>query len=93
MDKNYILMYKDVDVDVISLRDEFFNGDPSKPDFKAKITYGDYKNYKGGIIEEYITFCRVYDEQMSIHKKDLEPQKWIAATVDICIKRNILAKY
>ena len=75
---------------VISLRDEFFNGDPRKPDFKAKIIYGDYK---GGIIEEYITFCRIFDKQRSIHKDNLEPQKWIAATVDICIKQNVLADY
>ena len=81
---------KNIKNDIISLRDVFFNGDPSKPDFKARIIYG---NYKGGIIEEYMNFCRVYDEQREIHKNDLEPQKWIAKTVDICIEKGFLKKY
>ena len=76
--------------DVISLRDVFFNGDPSKPDFKAKVIHG---SYKGGIIEEYINFCRVYDMQRDIHKNDMEPQKGIAKTVDICIEKGYLRKY
>ena len=76
--------------DIISLRDVFFNGDPGKPDFKARIIHGDYK---GGIIEEYINFCRVYDAQRDIHKNDMEPQKGIAATVDICIEKGYLRKY
>ena len=76
--------------DVIFLRDVFFSGNPSKPEFKARIIHGDYK---GGIIEEYMNFCRVYDAQRDIHKNDLEPQKWIGKTVDICIEKNYLQKY
>ena len=76
--------------DAISLRDVFFNGDPNKPDFKAKVIHG---SYKGGIIEEYINFCRVYDVQRDIHKNDMEPQKGIAETVDICIEKGYLRKY
>ncbi|MBQ6419158.1 MAG: hypothetical protein IJJ91_10870 [Synergistaceae bacterium] len=76
--------------DAISLRDVFFNGDPNKPDFKARVIHG---NYKGGIIKEYINFCRVYDMQRDIHKNDMEPQKGIAATVDICIEKGYLRKY
>ena len=76
--------------DAISLRDVFFNGDPNKPDFKARVIHG---NYKGGIIEEYINFCRIYDAQRDIHKNDMEPQKGIAATVDICIEKGYLRKY
>ena len=76
--------------DVISLREVFFNGAPNKPDFKAKVIHGDYK---GGIIEEYMNFCRVYDKQRDIHKNDLEPQKGIAETVDICIEKGYLRKY
>ena len=79
-----------IESDVISLRDVFFGGNPSKPDFKARIIHGDYK---GGIIEEYMNFCRVYDAQRDIHKSDLEPQKWIGKTVDICIEKNYLRKY
>ena len=79
-----------IESDVISFRDVFFSGNPSKPDFKARIIHGDYK---GGIIEEYMNFCRVYDAQRDIHKNDLEPQKWIGKTVDICIEKNYLRKY
>ena len=79
-----------IENDIISLRDVFFGGNPSKPDFKAKIIHG---NYKGGIIEEYINFCRIYDAQREMHKSDLEPQKWIAKTVDICIEKGFLKKY
>ena len=45
------------------------------------------------IIEEYINFCRVYDAQRDIHKNDMEPQKGIAETVDICIEKGYLRKY
>ena len=65
----------------------FFNGDPGKSDFKAKVIHGDYK---GGII---INFCRVYDAQRDFHKNDMEPQKGIAETVDICIEKGYLRKY
>ena len=58
-----------------------------KSDFKAKVIYG---SYKGGIIEKYMNFCRVYDMQRNIHKNDMEPQKGIAETVDICIEKKIL---
>ena len=62
----------------------------TKPDFKAKVIHGDYK---GGIIEKYISFCRVYDTQRDIHKNDMKPQKGIAETVDICIEKGYLRKY
>ena len=79
-----------IENDVISLRDVFFNGDPSKPDFKARIIHGDYS---GGIISEYMNFCRVYDEQREIHKNDMDPKKGIAKTVEICIEKGFLRKY
>ncbi|MBR0168667.1 MAG: hypothetical protein IJQ08_08335 [Synergistaceae bacterium] len=79
-----------IENDVISLRDVFFNGYPSKPDFKARIIHGDYS---GGIISEYMNFCRVYDEQREIHKNDMDPKKGIAKTVEICIEKGFLRKY
>ena len=45
---------------------------------------------KGGII---INFCRVYDAQRDFHKNDMEPQKGIAETVDICIEKGYLRQY
>ena len=46
------------------------------------------KSFMETIIEEYINFCRVYDAQRDIHKNDMEPQKGIAETVDICIEKG-----
>ena len=76
--------------DTISLRDEFYGGDPRKPDFSARVIHGDYK---GGIIAEYMGFCRVLDEQRAIHKNDPEPQKWIEATIEICVEKGFLTQY
>ena len=42
--------------DTISLRKVFFGDVEGKPDFTAKIIHGDYK---GGIIAEYMGYCRV----------------------------------
>ena len=74
--------------DFISLRDVFFNGDPTKPDFRARIIHGDYK---GGIIAEFMGFCRVFDAQKLVYPND--PQKRIATTIDLCIQKGFLAKY
>lgn len=49
---------KKIENDVLSLNQEFFGGNPDKPEFKARIIHGEYK---GGIIEEYMGFCRVWD--------------------------------
>ena len=43
------------------LNQEFFGGNPEKPEFKARIIHGDYR---GGIIEEYMGFCRIWDEHV-----------------------------
>jgi len=81
---------KKIKKDTISLRDEFFGGNPDKPDFRARIIYGDYE---GGIIAEYMGFCRVLDEQREIHRKDMTPEKWIGATLEICIEKGYLVEY
>ena len=44
---------KKIKQDEISLNQEFFGGNPAKPEFRARILHGDYK---GGIIEEYMGF-------------------------------------
>lgn len=79
-----------IDQDMISLRDVFFGGVEGKPDFTAKIIHGDYK---GGIIAEYMGYCRVYDEQRAALKNDPSPEKWIAATIEECIKQGFLVQY
>ena len=81
---------KKVDKEVLSLNQEFFGGNRDKPEFKARIIHGDYK---GGIIEEYMGFCRIWDEHVLAAKKPEQKQEAVAITIDLCIQRGYLAEY
>lgn len=81
---------KKIEQDVISLNEVFFGGNPDKPEFKARIFYGDYK---GGIIEEYMGFCRIWDEYVLPAETPEEKQKAVMTTIDLCIERGYLAEY
>ena len=81
---------KKMDKDVISLNQEFFGGNPGKPEFKARIIHGEYK---GGIIEEYMGFCRIWDEHVVKAKTPEQKQEAVAVTIDLCIQRGYLAEY
>ena len=81
---------KKVEKDVISLNQEFFGGNPDKPEFKARIIHGDYK---GGIIEEYMGFCRIWDEHVLAAKTPEQKQEAVVITIDLCIRRGYLAEY
>ena len=77
-----------VEKKTLSLKEEFFGGKDGKPDFTAQVICGDYK---GGIIEEYIGFCRVFDEQRNLYPDDRS--FGIAETVRICKERGYLVNY
>ena len=79
-----------IEQDVLSLNQEFFGGDPDKPEFKARIIHGEYK---GGIIEEYMGFCRVWDEHVTAAKDTEEKQQAVLKVITLCIQRGYLAKY
>ena len=81
---------KKIGKDVISLNQEFFGGNLDKPEFKARIIHG---NYKGGIIEEYMGFCRIWDEHVLAAKTPEQKQEAVAITIDLCIEKGYLAKY
>ena len=81
---------KKIDKDIISLNQEFFGGNPEKPEFKARIIHGEYK---GGIIEEYMGFCRIWDEHVLSAKTPEQKQEAVAITIDLCIKKGYLAEY
>ena len=81
---------KKIEKDEISLNQEFFGGDPEKPEFKAKILHGDYK---GGIIEEYMGFCYIGDEHVLSAKTPEEKQQAVAITIDQCIENGYLVNY
>ena len=79
-----------VEKDVLSLNQEFFGGDPNKPEFKARIIHG---AYKGGIIEEYMGFCRIWDDYVLKANTPEEKQQAVTATIDLCIHKGYLARY
>ena len=81
---------KRVEKDVISLNQEFFGGNPEKPEFKARIIHGEYK---GGIIEEYMGFCRLWDENVLKAKTSEQKQEAVARTINLCIQRGYLVEY
>lgn len=79
-----------IEQDTLSLNQEFFGGDPAKPEFKARVLNGDYK---GGIIEEYMGFCRIWDEHVLKATTPEQKQQAVVTTIDLCIERGYLAQY
>jgi hypothetical protein len=73
--------------EIISLSEEFFNGDDIAIEVKAKVIYETDGN---DIINQYIVFCKVFDDQ---RKKHGLTQKAVEETIRICKDRNILKKY
>ena len=81
---------KIIETDALSLNAEFFGGNPNKPEFKAKVLCGDYK---GGIIEEYMGFCRIWDDNVLKAKTPEERQQAVATTIELCIQSSYLVDY
>ena len=73
--------------DTISLSQEFFNGADIDIEIKAKVIY---ESDKDNIINEYIVFCRVFNEQV---KKHGMTKQAVTETIRICKDRNILKQY
>jgi hypothetical protein len=73
--------------DVISLSEEFFDGEKSGIDIKVRVIY---ENDSDSIINQYIIFSKVYDEQ---RKKYGRTRQAITETIRICKDRNVLKEY
>ena len=73
--------------DTISLSDEFFDGDDIALDVKVKVIC---ENNTDSIINQYIIFCKVYNEQMKLYGRT---RKTIIETIRICKDKNILREY
>ncbi len=73
---------------VLSLNKEFFGGEVGKPELKATVI--DSGN-GSGILEEYIRFSQIFDEQMKIHGEDRA--RGIAETFRICTQQDVLKEY
>ncbi|MCI8448537.1 MAG: hypothetical protein HFH30_09095 [Eubacterium sp.] len=73
--------------DTISLSKEFFNNADTDIEIKAKVIY---ESGKDNIINEYIVFCKVFNEQIKEHGMSKQA---VTETIRICKYRNILKQY
>ena len=73
--------------DKISLSKEFFEGTDIDIEVKAKVIY---ESDTDDIINQYIIFCKVFNEQTKQHGMT---QKAVTETIRICKDRNVLREY
>ena len=73
--------------DKISLSEEFFEGADIDIEVKAKVIY---ESDTDDIINQYIIFCKVFNEQTKQHGMT---QKAVTETIRICKDRNVLREY
>ena len=73
--------------DIISLSKEFFEGADIDVEIKAKVIY---ESDKDDILNQYIIFCKVFNEQTRQHGMT---KKAITETIRICKDRNVLREY
>jgi hypothetical protein len=73
--------------DTISLSREFFDGEKVGIEVEAKVIY---ESDDDSILNQYIKFTKVYDEQ---RKKYGRKQEAILETIRICKDKNILKEY
>ena len=71
----------------ISFAEEFFSGQECCLDVKINMIYD---GKKGDIINQYVTFTKIFDEQV---KKYGLVEEAVRETIRICRDRNILKKY
>ncbi|MBR4588591.1 MAG: hypothetical protein IKO30_09810 [Lachnospiraceae bacterium] len=74
--------------DTLSFTEEFFGGEESSIEIKAKVIYGNDK--KKDVISQYISYCRVLDMQV---KKYGRTKQAVEETIRICSDRDILKEY
>jgi hypothetical protein len=73
--------------DKISLSKEFFESADIDIEVKAKVIY---ESDTDDIINQYIIFCKVFNEQTKQHGM---AQKAVTETIRICKDRNVLKEY
>lgn len=71
----------------VSLAQEFFKGKQSCIDVKVKMIYD---GEDGDIINQYVIFTKVCNEQIAIHGRS---QKTVLEAIRICKDRNVLSEY
>ncbi len=73
--------------DVISLTEEFLGGEESSVEVKVNVIFD---GQKGDIINQFVEFTRVYNEQVKIYGRT---RKAVIETIRICRDKNILKDY
>lgn len=73
--------------DMLSLKEEFFSDTNCCIDASVRIIY--LRN-SDDIINQYIGFCKVFNEQIALHGRTLKAVKEI---IRICRNRNLLKEY
>ena len=73
--------------DMVSLSKEFFGGMDIDIEIKARVIYEKDTN---DIISQYISFCKVFNEQRKLHGLT---EFMIKETIRICKDRNVLREY
>ena len=78
---------KKIDRDYITLSEEFFGGEQSALEVRVRVLSD---GEQGDIINQYVNFTRVYNEQIQKHGRTMEA---IQETIRICKDENILREY
>ncbi|MCI9125283.1 MAG: hypothetical protein HFH35_14695 [Eubacterium sp.] len=73
--------------DIISLSQEFFDGAEIDIEVRATVIY---ESNTEDIINQYIIFCKVFDEQRKLYGMT---EQTVRETIRICKDRNILKEY
>ena len=86
------LIYTGTDIknppETLSFRKSFFEGDETAAiDLTVKVICD---GKRGDIINQYVMFCRIFNEQTAIHGRTLRA---VEETIRICTDRNILKEY
>lgn len=71
----------------VSLSKEFWGGEKCAIDVKVKMIYDGKDN---DIISQYVTFTKVYDEQVKLYGRTREA---VTNTINICKDRDVLKDY
>ena len=71
----------------ITLTEEFFSGQEAFVDVKVKVLYD---GEKGDILNQYVRFTKVYNEQVKLYGRT---RKAVLETIHICKDEDVLAEY
>lgn len=71
----------------ITLSEEFFEGETTAVEVTVRMIYD---GKKGDIINQYVTFTKVHDEQLKLHGRT---KKAVQEAIRICKDRDVLREY